>query len=74
MIQKLRKASDHYKKKADYFNAISFEHLAQDFSLMSTLCDEMIDTLVKNINTSDEEVSDSQKKGLEGDKNETLDR
>lgn len=72
MIQKLRKASERYKKKADYFNGISFEHLAQDFSLMSTLCDEMIDILAKTANTSEKEISDNQKKGSEGDKNENL--
>lgn len=73
MIQKLQKASERYKKKADYFNAISFEHLAQDFSLMSTLCDEMIDILTNNTDISEREVSASLEKGSEGDKNETLD-
>lgn len=73
MIQKLRKASECYKKKSDYFNGISFEHLAQDFSLMSTLCDEMIDILANNTNISEGEVSASLEKGSEGDKNENLD-
>lgn len=44
-VEKLQEAQTEYQKQANYYKALDFQHLSEQFQNMSALCADMIITL-----------------------------
>ena len=53
-VEKLQEAQTEYQEQANYYKALDFQHLSEQFQNMSSLCADMIATLIaKNGQTNE---------------------